>query len=824
MTSFLHIPDAMTAPDAWPPATPLALVTKYEPDPFQKHAILAIEAGDHVFVTAKTGSGKTFVGEYLIAKALKEGNRAFYTAPIKSLVNQKYKDLKALFPDATVGILTGDIKMCPDAQIIIMTAEILRNLFYKRGTATEGVGATATVSLNGVSAIVIDEAHYIQDPDRGHVWEETLILCPRFAIGLDGLPTEKPLSLVLLSATLPSADLLAGWLANLHQRRTWLLSTTYRIVPLVHAVLSPSDAEEHKGYVVRPLLDAGGRWILDAYTGWLKDRASVAAAALQHKKAVANRKAEGFTAPPPTGKVRVMDPVARLISTVEWLDQTKQMPALFFVFSRAKCEQLAGLVQGSLLTGGESSEVRHIFDFHLSRHRKELEASPTYHTISDLVKKGIAFHHSGLQPLLKEIVEILFTRGFIKVLFATETFSVGLNMPTKTVVFTALTKMSDGGIRRLRTDEYLQMAGRAGRRGLDTQGLVLYAPMDDPLDPIELKGLLTGSLPPLQSRMRFHYDFILKHHLTGSKLQIAEQSYWAVQQGVARAGLDKEIAKATIEAEAAAAKVLPEEEAMVAEYDVIVAECNAKKNAAWRKARTALDVWTNERPGLPAAQVRVTTKTAAAVQLRRLKRGAEEWDAAPLLAIAPQEALLESWGFLTADKTLTLLGVTASEVNEGHNILMPWLAASGLVSDLTGAEIACIVAGFLQEGGESQARIDSSSLRQEALRVLYAIDDQARIFQRAEDMAKARSPEEFWDLSPLWVCVTDRWLAGASIPQIAAEFELFEGNVQRGLMRVGNLLDEWTSIATLRKDLTTLEKLGELRFTVPGGDSLYLRL
>ena len=140
------------------------------------------------------------------------------------------------------------------------------------------------------------------------------------------------------------------------------------------------------------------------------------------------------------------------------------------------------------------------------------------------------------------------------------------------------------------------------------------------------------------------------------------------------------------------------------------------------------------------------------------------------------------------------------------------------------AVIACIVAGFLQEGGETNISINDSSLRQEALRVLYAIDDQARVFQKAEDAAKARSPDEFWDLSPLWVCVTDRWLAGASIPQIAGEFELFEGNVQRGLMRVGNLLDEWTSIATLRKDLTTLEKLGELRFTVPGGDSLYLRL
>ena len=159
----------MTAPGSenWPPADGIALPTSYELDPFQKHAVLGIHAGAHVFVCAKTGSGKTFVGEYLCARALAAGGRVFYTTPIKSLSNQKYHDLKRLFPAATVGILTGDIKMCPDAQIVVMTAEILRNLFYKRGTATESVGLSAAVSLEGVVGIVMDEVHYIQDPDRG---------------------------------------------------------------------------------------------------------------------------------------------------------------------------------------------------------------------------------------------------------------------------------------------------------------------------------------------------------------------------------------------------------------------------------------------------------------------------------------------------------------------------------------------------------------------------------------------------------------------------------------------------------------------------------
>ena len=829
----------MKAPEQWPPLDPatgeprtLALQRSYEPDPFQKHAILAIEAGDHVFTTAKTGSGKTFIGEYLIAKCLREGHRVFYTAPIKSLVNEKYKNLKSLFPEATVGIHTGDIKMCPDAQIIIMTAEILRNLFYKRGTATEGVGSTAALSLDRVAGIVMDEVHYIQDPDRGHVWEESLILCPRF-VTVEGAVTDKPLQLVLLSATLPSATSLATWIANLHQRRTWLLSTTYRIVPLEHGVLSPSPVPEDHGWVVRPVLDARGKWT-DSYDLWLKGKKAIADGAAAHKKAVEARRADGYKAPPPP-KVRVEDPVARLLRTVGWLEATKQMPALFFVFSRIKCEQLAALIPGSLVDGATGAGARHIIDFHLSRHKDVLEKSPQYHALRALLIRGIAFHHSGLQPLLKEIVEILFSRGFIKVLFATETFSVGLNMPAKVVVFTSMTKMSDGGRRLLRTDEYTQMAGRAGRRGLDVKGLVLYEPMDEPLSETGLRGLLTGSLPPLESRMRFHYDFILKHLLTEGKLQIAEQSYWAVQQKEARSGLDAQIRLATAAAAAAEKTVTAEDVALVEEYNTMCADVNKKKNAAFHRAREAMTVWIAAHPGIVTKQTKVEAVRIAHKATQQLIKDAADWDAAPLLALGPLETFLEKAGFLEKAAplglpkwSLTPLGLLATEVNEGHNLLMPLLATSGRCKDLSGDEIACLLAGFLREGGgqEEGSSIFDVGLRTEVTDILMWIDATARGFEKEEDRLKYFSPTGFWDLSPLWVCVTARWIAGVGLTQLAAEFEMFEGNIQRGLMRIANLLEEWGSLATLRRDLVTLEKLGSLRFLRDEivVDSLYLRL
>ncbi|NBO39789.1 DEAD/DEAH box helicase, partial [bacterium] len=414
MTSLLLIPNAMVppSPSELPPPTEFAIQTKYALDPFQQHAVAGIHAGDHVFVTAKTGSGKTFVGEYLIAHCLRKGQRVFYTTPIKSLSNQKYHDLKKLFPDATVGIMTGDIKMCPHAQIIVMTAEILRNLLFKRGTLTESVGLTAELSMDHVGGIVMDEAHYIQDPDRGHVWEETLIL---LGPDPDKDRGQVPPQLVLLSATLPSAPTLAGWLANLHQKQTRLLETTYRIVPLVHGMLqwsgpAPGPASASTDITdlkVAPLLDSYGSWT-DTYSRYFQaiKTAEQNVARFKRNLQLANR--EGLykdtvvLGPGPGSGPKLESPTARLLRDIAWLRVTNNLPALFFLFSRRECERYAALVAERLLDSSDSAAVKHIIDFHLSRYRTQLEKSPQYHALTDLLVRGIGFHHSGLQPLLKE--------------------------------------------------------------------------------------------------------------------------------------------------------------------------------------------------------------------------------------------------------------------------------------------------------------------------------------------------------------------------------------------------------------------------------------
>jgi hypothetical protein len=349
------------------------------------------------------------------------------------------------------------------------------------------------------------------------------------------------------------------------------------------------------------------------------------------------------------------------------------------------------------------------------------------------------------------------------------------------------------------------------------------------VDSTELKGLLTGALPPLSSRMRFHYDFLLKHRLTGGKLPIAEQSYWATQQREVRAGIDIEIALAKQAVEAAPAS--DAELTLIGEFDRLTDAIVGKKNAPQRKAQAALNSWLdgNGGPVFNNAKIRVARLRDAIAKRDRLIADAAAWDATPLLCLEPQEACLKDWGFFAeGDTGLTPLGIAATEVNEGHAILMPMLAFSDRAAGLTGEEIACVIAAFLNESRvENPPTLASSGLRREVIDILHWSHDTVTDCQRTEAKHGVVEPSEsFWALSSLWVCITARWVAGAGLNELATEFELFEGNIQRGLMRIANLLEEWGAIATLRCDLATLEKLSGLRFLRDEVivDSLYLRL
>jgi superfamily II RNA helicase len=815
--SFLITPDISKTPETLPthPYT-------FPLDPFQQHAISAIAKDENVLVCAKTGSGKTLVGEYQIYHSLSKGKRVFYTTPIKSLSNQKFYDLKKLFKDASVGIMTGDIKFCPDAQIVIMTTEILRNLLYKKGTTTENIGLTASISMDGLDAVIFDECHYINDKDRGKVWEETMILLP------------PEVNLVMLSATLDHPEYFAKWLGELKQKPIHLIETTYRIVPLTHNLLD-------RDYKLIPLMDAKETYNEKTYIDWLRAQQGIQDERKAFQRKVKDARQSGFEGAV-DGKVHTYSFTHQMNETIKMLEKEELLPALFFVLSRKQCESYAAKVDGSLLTSSDTAAVKHIISFHLHRHMKELEKVPQYHQIYDLLCRGIAFHHSGLLPLLKEIIEVLFSKGFVKIMFCTETFAVGLNMPTKTVLFAGFKKYDDqtGGMRMLRTDEYIQMAGRAGRRGKDDKGIVIYLPDREPVEPSEMKAMMKGSRPPIQSRMDFHYDFILKTIQASEPgkplkwLNIMEQSYWFQQRKKQIKALDIDIANCQKKMDDLSVQD-PFYSGCEMRYE-LEQKIKQTVNAARKEVQKQLDTLKNKQFG-----PKWTTAWTNYNLIRTLQKELNELGQDKYILESHQESITPSVKFLfeigyiknddpltLKNEDLTLKGILATEINEGHQILMTELYTREVLHDLSGEEIVTVLGCFMEE----KETEDSPSLKElnvsdkvfDALTVVKVMADE---FQQIEDRV-GFPVQDYWKTGTQMIEPMRRWIEGENASIICQEHGLFEGNFIRSIMKMANMLDEWQALATYCQHTEQVEKIMEVRQKIIRdiviSDSLYLHL
>ncbi|KAF9210880.1 hypothetical protein BGZ59_008812 [Podila verticillata] len=448
----------------------------FELDTFQKRAVYHLEKGECVFVAAHTSAGKTVVAEYAIALAAKHMTKAIYTSPIKALSNQKFRDFKGTFEE--VGILTGDVQINPEASCLIMTTEILRSMLYR--------GADL---IRDVEFVIFDEVHYVNDLERGVVWEEVIIMLPAHV------------TLILLSATVPNTKEFADWVGRTKKKNIYVISTPKRPVPLEHHLFANRDV--HK--------------IVDARQTWLQAGYKSTTDALAKKEAEAKPAQRGGRAPIRGGGGggggwrNDKQDKNMFTHLVGYLQKKSFLPVVVFTFSKKKCEENAsGLSSTDLMTSTEKSEVHVFFERSLVRLHGTDKELPQIQRMRDLLSRGIAVHHSGLLPIMKEMVEILFARGLVKVLFATETFAMGVNMPARTVVFSGIRKHDGRSFRNLLPGEYTQMSGRAGRRGLDSTGLVIIAFAGDaPPDAAELKEMLLGKATKLLSQFRLTYNMIL---------------------------------------------------------------------------------------------------------------------------------------------------------------------------------------------------------------------------------------------------------------------------------------------------------------------------
>lgn len=752
---------------------------KFPLDPFQKHAVYAISKDENVLVTAKTGSGKTLVGEYQIYHSLSKGKRVFYTTPIKSLSNQKFYDLKKMFP--SVGIMTGDIKFMPQADIVIMTTEILRNLLFKQGTFTENIGITSSLSLENLDAIVFDEVHYINDIDRGKVWEECLTLVPR------------DINLVMLSATIEKPEKFASWLGDIKQKPIHLISTEYRIVPLVH--LLPDKTV---------VMDSKETFNQQNYTIWFHNLRSLKNEERRHKERVKSRQEGDDVVKQGEHTTSFVDRMNKLIGEIE-------LPALFFVFSRKLCASLANKVSHTLITSSEGAEMKHILKFHLHKY-PELQTIGQYHDMVRLLEKGVAYHHSGVIPILKEIVEILFSRGFIKVLFATETFAVGINMPTKSVVFTSYRKRDDytDGFRLLTTSEYTQMAGRAGRRGKDDKGFVYYLPMDDPEEVLDVKTMMTGVKSELTSRMDFHYSYILSSIQSGKHIQ--NESYWAKERQELIQTIKTEIEENLKSLDQSIDDKSMKDLELKSELESKIKD---SVNAEKKRLQTELNKWNNTHMGPKWEKnwksFKKNNETQNHIQyLKNCVENLSDYD----LDIRHRKEFLEYYGFLKEGK-LTQKGILASEVHEGHVILMPHIYVNKLLHNETAENITIHLSVFLQPIRTEEKIIASNFL--------------VNLQQDAEEMREhevIQSPNDFWELTSYWEDVVKDWINGND--HVCEKYEVDYGNFVKAILKLSNIIDEWVNMATIVQDVEMIEKMKDIKsklvrsFVVP--NSLYLQI
>ena len=745
----------------------------FELDDFQKHACSKISQGENVLVIAKTGVGKTVPAIYGINNSLKKNKKIIYTTPIKSLSNQKYKELAEKFP--SVGIMTGDIKFNPTAQCIIMTTEILRNILYNSGpNSITSSTAISDISIDEIDKVIFDEVHYINNVDRGIVWEECMILLP------------KRITMIMLSATIDKPEDFASWLGDLKQKNINLIIKNKRIIPLTHYYYNNEKLME--------IADNDGNF---KNYDVLRD---------EYKIHSINK---------------LMNPF------VDFLNKNEFLPCLFFIFSRAKCEKYCKMIQKHLITTEESCLVDKIFNSKLSKYKHLYQQTPQYNELYSLLKKGIAYHHSGVIPVLKEIVEILFEQGLVKILFCTETFAVGINAPTKTAIFTRLSKFSNGGMRFLQTDEYLQMAGRAGRRGLDKIGRVIILPVDELVEEKVLQKMIVGKSPCVTSKFYYTYQFLLKlidnkdidlnDFIQTSLYNIDTikniNSYTYVLEQLNNTTLEN-ISEDIIKSldKYYSNKVIIDDP-----YIKIKGNKLNKMRAEMKKIESISDfneIYMNYMKNKQLDDKKLWVKNNIdylknfnKIEINNiidflLKHNYVIFnDSISVFNPIDKINYMDNYNNLV----LNVKGIIGKNINECNEILFTELLMSRMLHTLNPAEIVCVLCVFIDEKGED-VYLSDLDIPDSCIKTITQLDKMSKDLCADESSFHLNIRTE-WDLFYNFVEAGYAWASGKNIHHIYNYNTVQEGNFIRNIIRIDNLCENVKLICEIIKDYELLQAI-----------------
>lgn len=738
----------------------------FELDDFQKEACKIIDNGESVVVCAPTGAGKTVIAQHAINNALKQGCRIFYTTPLKALSNQKFYDFCEQYGTDKVGLLTGDTSINRGAQIVIMTTEVFRNMLY--GT---NFGAVAD-NLKDVRYVVLDEVHYMNDEQRGTVWEESIIYCP------------TNIQIIALSATVANCDELTNWINTVHSK-TKLVNTDFRPVPLRFFYFDSSQP-----YKLLPLLTPDGKL---------------------------NNKIKPEKPQWARGKDKRKKTYVKQI--IQNLADNDMLPAIYFTFSRKKCDEQMEKCSGlALNTRKEQEEIKAFIEEFIAENPHLYGNKHIEYLI-----QGVASHHAGLLPAWKNLVEKLFQKGLIKVVFATETLAAGINMPARSTVISSTSKRTDSGHRMLTANEFLQMSGRAGRRGMDEVGYVTV--VGTPFQtPEEVAELVLSDSNPLESKFSPSYSMVLnllqRFNLEESKELILKSfGYYSSDYRLKPIlfqleQYDKEIEERSficpnklsddkmleydklrflyVQNRQTYKKIVKQEKSKHRPLSPEVVEFGKRNKEELHKLQTfACDTCKLYKKHSKNLEVLKRIDSKKKKLLKEIEKQKDiYWN-----KFIAHRAVLKEYGYIQNDYP-TEKGKTTSQIRSENELYLAEIIFSGVLENLTPSQLAGVICALTTE--ELRIEIPYIPFSEPVRKTLNQIRNIKRKLEKVQSKYDIEAPLY---INPYFSSLIELWVEGAEWETVSEQIEIGEGDIVRAFKRVVDVLRQLTTIDNIPETL-----------------------
>jgi superfamily II RNA helicase len=780
----------------------------YELHDFQKYAIQAIVEGNHVLVTAPTGSGKTLPGEFALDFFANKGKKTIYCSPIKALSNQKFYDFTNKYPNISIGIITGDIKCNPDAQVIIMTTEILLNKLYKQDNNSS---TSFEMDIeNELACIVFDEVHMINDPFRGHIWEQSIILLP------------PQVQMVMLSATLDKPEKFASWCENRDNstKRVYIASKKGRAVPLKHyyfltttssifkLIKDKTQQSEINAVINKPfeILNAKGEFNEIQYHN-INNTLKL----FESKKVFIKRQ-------------HVLNQVTK------YLVENDMLPALCFVLSRKQLEICAKEITTILLE--DDSKIPYLIKCECDKILRKLPNFneyldlPEYIELTGWLEKGVGIHHAGMMPVLREMVELLFSKGYIKVLFCTETLSIGINMPVKTTIFTDVKKFDGKENRLLYSHEYTQMAGRAGRLGLDKVGHVIHLNnLFRNVSLLDYKTFMNGKPQTLVSKFKISYNMLL------NLISIGETNFTSFsQKSMIQGDVDAEIKEVYYKLTKLAAETenynsiissLRSPNSAILDYIELSKKVVVSYNKQKRECEKKINFLKEEYIYIDS-DVKTFNKYLSKVhELEDLEKEIKDLEKTVENNVNLILNILIKNGFISKDNEekyyLTNKGLIAGHLREVHCLAFASLMEKPVFKQLSVKQLVCLLSCFTNINVPGELKSLFPQTKDETLKnIILELNKDLQDYLMVEIQLLINTGSDYnihYDLIELVL----QWLDCENISEcklfllnLEIEKGIFLGEFVKALLKINNISSEMEKIAEVTGDIEFLSKLREI--------------